>query len=1138
LSLVFAAVPLPSVGAGDPAISPPNAADAGADREGADAPDAQSGNPRLDRRKTVLFLGATAADSRSAETSPKRGPSGQSAAPLPDIPPFAFLRSAPPRTLADTVREKRPEWRVVDRIQVSPPMAGPLGSKEPAQAATGVYLIRKTIFSALYDVRLGRVAAVVLAPGETHSDPGNAFEGRTPEAVFRECIEWIRIHRKTLGAKVYLVAGTSFEGETNKAILAAAEAAGVEAVRGNEGDQAGELCRALAQEMLRHPDPEYAEWFEQGILLDRKPVCTANEDRSPLRSRDGRQAGAEGAEGRRILLDCDSYPREPANFAVAPRVEKREGGWEISFALDRPDDVLVRIVDPAGRNLRVLACGVLGSNAPVPLAEGSLSQKLAWDGNDAGGKAVPGGTRVEVGIGLAPRFAGFLGYRPGQLLGRLLALAVDPSGRVYVAMDTGGRYDMSMARFDRAGQYLDMVYPSDPKAMPAPLEDIYPFACAVDGRAVPTLPRAWPCYIYPKGLTDQNGEGFHGLPFCVDGKGRGWLAEIGTGLRAFGSRPDSEYRVFGIPDLDKFWFLQTMCLLECVGAFAVDERGYGYLAWRSDAKVGFSKPALNNARLMGTILKVELATGKPAHHFTFNGRQRRAAPDAVLGQPQRIAVEPLRKRNAPDPAVDDESHFPDIRDLDVDAQGRLLVVDGYPRRIKAFGADGLWLGEITGVTLDGKQCRFENVHHLRAGKDCIYAIVSLPSSGAPKHLIKMSGDIASPRAVWSVPLPAGAAFLAVDRFANPPHVWTGNGAGERTLARFTDKGDQVSDALVVGGLTPGVIAKPGGIAANGEKRIFLMDDERGVLASCLPDGSEWREAPVKLPVRNLLADPWRDRVLVARSGSPPQCMDGELTARPIGPAGATGIAAKTSGGYGITLVGMDPDGSFFVREEFMPDGVGFGGAIRKRDPGGQLTSNEVCSLWHQAGGAARDSKGNFYAMDLCASKFQRVVHDFPVRSMGAAEYENMGWCRGTHTVRHQSELGYLTKFGPSGGVRNTESEIWAHRGFSPIPGGRCHCDWPANLVAVDAADRVYAADNDHFHVKALDANGNLIARIGRWGGAQTVPKAGESAGDLGFAYIYGLSARGDELFVVDRVLRRVSRVLMGYRRTVSVELPL
>jgi hypothetical protein len=222
----------------------------------------------------------------------------------------------------------------------------------------------------------------------------------------------------------------------------------------------------------------------------------------------------------------------------------------------------------------------------------------------------------------------------------------------------------------------------------------------------------------------------------------------------------------------------------------------------------------------------------------------------------------------------------------------------------------------------------------------------------------------------------------------------------------------------------------------------------------------------------------------------------------------------------------------------MPDGVGFGGAIRKRDPGGQLTSNEVCSLWHQAGGAARDSKGNFYAMDLCASKFQRVVHDFPVRSMGAAEYENMGWCRGTHTVRHQSELGYLTKFGPSGGVRNTESEIWAHRGFSPIPGGRCHCDWPANLVAVDAADRVYAADNDHFHVKALDANGNLIARIGRWGGAQTVPKAGESAGDLGFAYIYGLSARGDELFVVDRVLRRVSRVLMGYRRTVSVELPL
>jgi hypothetical protein len=75
------------------------------------------------------------------------------------------------------------------------------------------------------------------------------------------------------------------------------------------------------------------------------------------------------------------------------------------------------------------------------------------------------------------------------------------------------------------------------------------------------------------------------------------------------------------------------------------------------------------------------------------------------------------------------------------------------------------------------------------------------------------------------------------------------------------------------------------------------------------------------------------------------------------------------------------------------------------------------------------------------------------------------------------------------------------------------------------------------HVKVLDNAGNLIARIGRWGNAQTRPKLGGPASELGFDCIYALAAAGDELFVCDRVLRRIARLRMDYRTTAAAVMP-
>ena len=60
-----------------------------------------------------------------------------------------------------------------------------------------------------------------------------------------------------------------------------------------------------------------------------------------------------------------------------------------------------------------------------------------------------------------------------------------------------------------------------------------------------------------------------------------------------------------------------------------------------------------------------------------------------------------------------------------------------------------------------------------------------------------------------------------------------------------------------------------------------------------------------------------------------------------------------------------------------------------------------------------------------------------------------------------SEIGYLVKFGPGGGVRGSQDELWAHRGVSPQSGIECSCNWPRQMLSIDGADRIFAADWVH-----------------------------------------------------------------------------
>ncbi len=86
-------------------------------------------------------------------------------------------------------------------------------------------------------------------------------------------------------------------------------------------------------------------------------------------------------------------------FAVSPKLVRRDVYTDIVFELKTPADVTVAVLSKDGRVVRHIGCGVLGENAPEPFRKGSLTQKLTWDGRDDRGKPAPPECRIMVGAG-------------------------------------------------------------------------------------------------------------------------------------------------------------------------------------------------------------------------------------------------------------------------------------------------------------------------------------------------------------------------------------------------------------------------------------------------------------------------------------------------------------------------------------------------------------------------------------------------------------------------------------------------------------------------------------------------------------------------------------------------------------------
>lgn len=563
-----------------------------------------------------------------------------------------------------------------------------------------------------------------------------------------------------------------------------------------------------------------------------------------------------------LLYDSDAYPRHPANLVAGPTLAKTAGGYLIGFAIGNPDDVVARIVDARGKTLRNLGSGVIGlARSPEPFLAGSLSQEVAWDGK-VDGKPAPAGCRVEVGVGLDPRFDGFVAHDPGQPQPLLNQLVVDAKGRVYLGLhNSQARTDPTIIRLDRDGNYLDMIYPPNPghlKAQGKSLKDVYEKVETIEGHEVPIFSKLWGSPIF-------RWDTFLEFPFIISPDGKAYLVELWEGA-TWRRRHEGDYvNLLKADDLEKP-FLYNYWSTGTFGSFMVSAR-YSTMTFDRDGNLYIATVRGDNQHGMtwlvdpkaeSAIVKLDVKTNRPIPAFTCWGTRKLEQPAYTLGDPgsfqwnlgkdkDQIAFYERHKqvfekngRIEPWPE-DNDQRFINIETLAVDDDGNILVGDGLPRRIKRYREDGSWLGELQGLRHDGKDRLFHDLAFIKYAKDAYYVLTTFFDEPQKMYLLKCKGLAGeAPKVAWSVPLSEFSRFVAVDTAVEPALVWVGDGGGKATVTRIVDKGTAPGEIRHIGGSRDGKLVEPWIVTAADQNNLYVYDYGRQQIVNTSVSGDRWK----------------------------------------------------------------------------------------------------------------------------------------------------------------------------------------------------------------------------------------------------------------------------------------------------------
>ncbi len=792
-----------------------------------------------------------------------------------------------------------------------------------------------------------------------------------------------------------------------------------------------------------------------------------------------------------------------------PRVARVDGRHEVSFALARPADVTVRVVDKAGAVVRHLACGMVGlERAAKPFAPNSLAQRIVWDGRDDGGRPVEAaGCKVVVGIGLRAKFDRFILGNPDGF-GALGApnwafpgaIAVGPKGELYVVEQYGVHYS-TLRVFDREGRFVRCLWPL---SVDKPKETLEPFFAS-------TM-TIWPSDVAPWGATDWAGRT---VPRSVSHSAFYWY---GVRTNAMVVAPDGRVILADAHVTSKTSLLTIAPngLPENVqGTFPwLDKNSYAK-SW--DLAIGPEGDLYLSDKTYGIVAHLDAKTLKPIASFTHSGTRKLDAPSYCIGEPK------LEKVGVWDP----------LWALAVDKEGQVWLANPRDKKLLVYAKDGSLLSSTGGIFFGHAEADYRDINlaeiaiaaNLKSG--AVYLNVAV---GTERRLVKVTSSRMERAVAW-MPLPRGAKRMAVDNEGDLIWIIVGHDA----LMRVKDLGDRF-EAKTIEGLAGRTLTFPRLMSVGSDGKLCLADASSNYILSDVDGNAFKRLAWYNTSGHGYSAvDPqgnWLVAVTVGRDRHEVWKLSPEGKRLKIGDKEAIALEGVKEP-KGLCLA---PNGDILVAvtATIPPE--------REKTLGGVFGSVDVKGAEHNY------SRVDLYSPDgvLKRSGLVRLqgVNDVKLARDGSLYVIESGLCHGAHKRRaakldnRQFTLyNRLLKFAPDGGVRDGEGQLWSYRGLSGVSSYTCAGECPAAQLCVDPDDRVWLPDPALYNIAAVDGAGNLICRIGAYGNADCRGGGGDALvpgtnvvrdPEVPLARPFGIAVWRGFLLISDMYSHRVARCALGF----------
>jgi hypothetical protein len=840
-----------------------------------------------------------------------------------------------------------------------------------------------------------------------------------------------------------------------------------------------------------------------------------------------------------VILVCAGCA-QPVCFTQPPTAVRRGDEVHIGFAMSRPTDVAVTVEDSRGRVLRHLAAGVLGPNAPEPLAPNALAQRLVWDGMDDAGRKVPRGPiHVRVAAGLRPEPAGtaFTEYTGADhLTNTVLGLAAGPDGRCYVltrVWHSGHWNATSVHVFARDGTYEKTIKPFPAELPPDCLAGI---GALEDerGRVLPIIHRVLAMSFYPWEDLSQH------MAVTFDGRLR--LVVVEPGYR---KKPLQYLTAIGCADGAP---LGRPLAEPLVGRAGIRDL---HLAASSDGDAVY-------------------LTGLNAYDAKFESK-RENAPCVY-----RVPLEGARKAvpffGDPDAPGAGGGALRDPRGVATDGRGHLFVADrGNDRVVVLREADASFVGAfpVSDPSWLGVHRRTGAVYVSdgAAVVKFVFASAELPGAATwrtPREVSRMAlptlPDRYRARTRW---------FFALDPEAEPAVLWVSNTYAGTSLLRSVESDGkfgalkpaayQSSRRLwnVSVGLDNREVA-----CKVGWHTLRILDETTGKTRDLRPHGSAGQTYRLGPNGEVYGMDHWKwgvrrwDRT--GKSMPFPATKDlagGGRGRLPSVPSGTTSWERDFC---------VDREGNIYVKHR----GKHYHGrmTVDEYDRDGRFKRRVLWSVSDGALGPRLDPRGNVYLAEAIKPLGRRRPELFTDPLPSVLSQQQYTWMYGS-----------VIKFGPQGGavwfpvlskvdeyafdgepkldpglpkekvstlhsgrlIRTPgalQGARWWRFGCAPVldmhrsHNVRCHCTGCG--FDVDHFGRVFYPDQGRFRLVVLDTNGNEIGTIGAYGNQDASPETG-----VPFGWILGVGVSDRYVYVPDALNRRVVRVKLGYQaeRSVPVE---